>query len=610
MANDTRTTPRTPEELREHLLESQYGARIMAATQRSLSGAMRRFGLDLVAHPARTLRATADLAMREATVTAHAASRLMGADPKPLVEASAGDRRFTDRGWQENPFLHQLVEGYLVWAEWWRENLEKSGLGPTDRLRARFALNNGLDMMSPSILPMVNPAVIKEAIDTGGLSWLRGMRTMAEDMVGNNGRPGQVDSSGFELGRNLAATPGRVVYRNRLIELIAYEPQTEKVHEIPVLACPPWINKYYIFDLAPGRSWLEYIVQNGFTVFVMSYRNPDASMASLTMDDYLVDGVLAAMDQVQRLTGAPRVNLIALCIGGTYAVLAAAHLAAKGQADRLGCVTLTNTLVDFSEPGDLGVFADEGTVRHLEEAMKRKGYFEASQMASTFDWLRGNDLIWNYVVSNWHMGRKPPSFDILAWNADSTNMPATMHIQYLKSLYLENRLSRPGAFTIAGTPIDLSKVRTPFYVLGAEADHITLWKGTYRTTQLLRGEMRYVLTNSGHIAGPLNPPGSPKSVHWTNDALPADPDRWRAGATRHEGSWWVDWVGWLSARSGATVTPPVLPSGEPAPGRYVRNQTGPEFAPPPRPRPPAAATRRSPRRAGTQPAPAPAAPAR
>jgi polyhydroxyalkanoate synthase len=611
----------TMDEMREGLSEAQYGARMAGATASSFSGALRRLAVDMAAHPAATLRSTADLALRQGTVAAHTMSRLMGANPEPVVAAAAGDRRFADRAWRDNPFLRQLLESYLVTSQWWRDRVDESNLGTADRRRARFAVNAMLDALAPTNVPMVNPAVVKEAIDTGGMSWMRGMTTMLQDAVRNGGRPQQVDSSPFELGRDLAATPGRVVMRNRLIELIAFEPQTETVHEVPILCSPPWINKYYIMDLAPGRSWIEYMVKNGFTVFVISYRNPDASMASMTMDDYLVEGVLAALDQVQRLTGAPRVNIAGLCLGGTYAVLAAAHLAAKRQADRLGWVTITNTLVDFSEPGDLGVFVDAGGVQRLEQAMSRKGFLDASQMATTFDWLRGNDLVWNYVVSNWFMGRKPPTFDILAWNADSTNMPAAMHSQYLHACYLENRLVRPGAFTIAGTPVDLSKVRTPFFVLGAEADHITLWTGTYRTTQVLGGEVHYVLTNSGHIAGVVNPPGAPKSVHWTNEKTPPDPQTWREGAIHHQGSWWEEWLRWTKERSGPMVAPPVLPPGEPAPGRHVRNQTGPEFtagveaaapaprrraAAPARPRSTRAGTRRSPKRAAATPPEAPA----
>jgi polyhydroxyalkanoate synthase len=568
----------TIDEVREGITEAQYGARMAGGTASSFSGALRKLALDIAAHPTTAVRTTADLALRQGTVAAHTVSRLMGADPTPVAAPPPGDRRFADRAWRDNPFLRQLLESYLVSVQWWRDRVEESHLDDADRRRARFALNAIADALSPTNLPLVNPAVVKEAIDTGGLSWMRGMSTMLQDAVRNRGLPQQVDSSAFELGRDLAATPGRVVMRNRLIELIAYEPQTEKVHEIPILCSPPWINKYYILDLAPGRSWIEYMVKNGFTVFAISYRNPDASMAALTMDDYLEQGVLSALDHVQRLTGAPRVNIAALCLGGTYAVLAAAHLAAKRQADRLGWVTITNTLVDFSEPGDLGLFTDAGSVQRLEKAMSKKGFLDASQMATTFDWLRGNDLVWNYVVSNWFMGRKPPAFDILAWNADSTNMPATMHSQYLHVCYIENRLVRPGAFSIAGTPVDLSKVRTPFFVLGAEADHITPWQGSYKITQRLGGEVTYVLTNSGHIAGVVNPPGAPKSAHWTNPKNSPDPVTWRQGAVHHQGSWWETWIRWAAERSGPMVAPPVLPAGEPAPGRHVRNQTGPEFA--------------------------------
>jgi polyhydroxyalkanoate synthase len=431
--------------------------------------------------------------------------------------------------------------------------------------------------MAPTNVPWLNPVVVREAMKSGGDSLVRGMENFLEDVRSNQGRPRQVGSSSFELGRNIGATPGRVVLRNELMELIAYEPQTAKVYSEPILCSPPWINKYYIMDLAPGRSYIEWAVTHGFTVFCISYRNPDASMAKFTMDDYLRLGILTALDRIQEITGAPRVNIAALCLGGTLAVLALAYLAAKGQSGRVGWTTLTNSLIDFSAPGDLGVFTDESTIERLEQRMNDRGYLEADAMSGTFDWMRANDLIWNYVVSNWFMGKKPPAFDILAWNGDSTRMPAAMHSQYLRSCYLNNLLVKPNAFTILGMPIDLGKIRTPLYVLGAESDHIAPWRSAYRTTQLAGGEATFVLTSSGHVAGIVNPPGNPKASYWTSGVVPkgTDADAWRAGAAKVAGSWWEHWVAWAQPRSGKSVAPPQLPAGDPAPGRYVRDETGP-----------------------------------
>ena len=382
-----------------------------------------------------------------------------------------------------------------------------------------------------------------------------------------------MDRDAFTVGVDLAATPGRVVLRNDLIELIAYEPQTKRVYAEPILFSPPWINKYYIMDLAPGRSLVEFAVQQGFTVFMISYRDGDESMADLTMDDYLRQGLLSALNRVEELTGAPRVNLLGLCLGGTMAMLTLAYLASRKESHRVGWTTLTNTLVDFADAGDLKSFTDEKTIAYLEKVMSKKGYLEASRMSGTFDWMRGNDLIWNYVISDWYMGRKPPAFDILAWNNDSTRMPATMHSQYMRACYLDNLLVTPGSFTIGGQPIDFGQVKNPLWVLGAEADHVAPWRATYRTTQLVGGEARFTLTSSGHIAGVVNPPDSPKAQHWVRDDCPADADEWMTGATQTQGSWWLDWVDWAKSRSGALVAPPRLPKGQAAPGAYVRGST-------------------------------------
>jgi len=543
----------------------QYGSEVAGVDMDGIGGSLFNALTALLRHPDQMVRAGAQLALSEATVVANAARLAAGGE----VALPERDKRFADRAWNENALLFLIAGGYLELSRNTRGLLDRIPLAPDTAAKARFGADFILDALSPANIPLVNPRAVKEAYDTGGRSVVKGLATFADDLLRNGGRPKQVDRSSFVLGENIAATPGRVVFGNDLMELIAYEPQTPKVHAQPILCSPPWINKYYIMDLAPNRSFVEYAVQNGFTVFMISYRNPDASMRDLGMDDYLQDGLLAALDKVQEITGAEKVNLVALCLGGLLATLGVAYLTATGQGDRIGGVTLTNTLIDYSEPGALGIFTGEKAIRRLEAKMNKKGYLEASTMASTFDWMRGNDLVWSYVVDSWFLGKKPPVFDILAWNADSTHMPARMHSQYLRSFYLNNLLITPGAYQVLGKPLDLGKIDTPLYVLAAEADHIAPWTASYRTTQLVGGPVRFVLSNSGHIAGIVNPPGNKKAEHWVGTELPPEPAQWKADATRHPGSWWVDWLAWAKHNSGAMVKPPTLPVGAPAPGRYV-----------------------------------------
>ena len=505
-----------------------------------------------------------------AGIPAAAAAALVG------PPQSGDDRRFADRAWRENPMLRSLVRAHREAGRWLQRAVERSGAPPAARRKAEFVAGMLTDSLAPSNIPWLNPAVVKEAIDTGGMSVLRGLRNAAGDLLHNGGRPRQVDVSGFEVGRTLAATPGTVVMRNSLIELIAYRPQTETVHEVPLLINPPWINKYYILDLAPGRSLIEYAVAHGLTVFVISYRDADAGMGSLTMDDYLRDGLLAALAAVEAMTRAPRVNLLGLCLGGLYCALLLGHLAARGELDRVGCVTLTNTMLDFTDPGVLGVFTDERSVGRLERRMAQRGYLRASDLQQTFDVIRANDLIWNYVVSNWYMGKEPPAFDVLAWNRDSTNMPARMHTQYLRACYIENRIAEPGAFSICGSPISLDDVTTPLYLLAAENDHIVPWRSSYRTTGLWGGPVRFALSNGGHIAGVVNPPTAKNAVYRVGDGTyPPDPDQWLRESVDTRASWWTDWLDWVVAASGPQVGARELRAGEPAPGRYVRGETGP-----------------------------------
>lgn len=556
--------------------ELQYGLDVTGLDPASLGDALRAVMADAMADPMRMAMWMTNVSMAEQGAAFNFLRRLSGEAVDGAPAPEAGDKRFTDAAWKNNPFLAGMLETYLARSHAAISFIEGSRLPDTTKRKAKFAVQLLNDALSPSNVPWINPAVVKEAMDTGGASLVRGMQNFMNDLKENRGVPRQVDSSNHKLGVNLAATPGRIVFRNELIELIAYEPQTSKVHAIPLLCSPPWINKYYIMDLAPNRSFVEWAVRNGHQAFMISYRNPDASMRDLLMDDYLRLGLLAALDAVERITGTKQTNIAALCLGGTLTLILLAYLAAHDQSDRIASATLTNSLVDFSEPGVMGVFTDESTIVRLEKRMNERGYLRSHEMAGTFDWMRSNDLIWSYVVNNWFMGKNPPSFDILTWNSDATRMPAAMHSQYLRACYLHNLIAQSGRFVILETPIDLGQIHTPLYVLGAESDHIAPWRSTYRTVNLVSSDdIKYTLTNSGHIAGIVNPPGNPKSRHWTksNAVRSESADEWRNSAQCINDSWWNDWADWAAKRAGAMVTPYDLPPGEAAPGRYVQNET-------------------------------------
>jgi polyhydroxyalkanoate synthase subunit PhaC len=501
-----------------------------------------------------------------------AAAAVWRGDPaEPPVPVSA-DRRFADPAWGSSPFFFALRQYYLAGSQLLTD-LVRAGEGNEQAdAKARLAAGFVLDALAPTNFLPTNPAALKRAIDTGGTSVLAGARNFITDLVGNGGMPRQVDASSFRLGENLAVTPGKVVFRNELMELIQYAPQTRKVRAVPLLASPPWINKYYVMDLAPGRSFLEWAVTHKHTVFAISYRNPDASMRGVTLDDYLIHGPRQAMDVIQDITGAPTIDIVGLCLGGALTAMLAAYMAATGDA-RLGSVTLLNTMLDYSEPGVLGAFTDERTVARLERQMAAAGYLDGRQMATTFDVIRANDLIFSYVVSNWLMGKQPPAFDILAWNADSTRMPAAMHAFYLRCLYVRNELAR-GVMELAGRRLSLADVTSDTYVVGAVNDHIVPWTTSYQATRLLGGDVRYVLSSGGHIAGIVNPPG-PKAWFETADGYPGGAEQWRASAASQAGSWWQDWADWAGPRAGALQVPPPMGSGQfptlgDAPGDYVR----------------------------------------
>jgi polyhydroxyalkanoate synthase subunit PhaC len=493
--------------------------------------------------------------------------------PSEGAAALAADKRFADPAWQHNPAFFAIGQAYFAAVRLTGDLLAAGGGDPQTDAKARLAADIMLAGLAPTNYFVTNPAALKHAFDTGGASVVAGARNFVDDVKNNRGLPRQVDTSSFEIGRNLAATPGKVVFRNDLMELIQYEPQTGQVHAVPMLASPPWINKYYIMDLAPGRSFLEWAVTHERTVFAISYRNPDASMRDVTLDDYLIHGPRTALDVIGDITGAPKTDIVGLCLGGALTAMLAAYLEATGD-DRIGSITLLNTLLDYSEPGVLGTFTDELTVSRLERQMRRRGYLDSRQMATTFDVLRPNDLIFNYVVSNWLLGQAPPAFDILAWNGDSTRMPAAMHAFYLRSLYQRNEFAR-GVMELAGQQLLLSGVKNDVYVVGAINDHIVPWHASYKATSLFGGDVRYVLSSGGHIAGIVNPPGPKAWYETASPPSPATSGQWREAATRHSGSWWEDWAEWAGERAGPAVQPPPMgseryPAITDAPGTYIR----------------------------------------
>lgn len=557
--------------LRELLSPDEVMARLDPA---AFSVALARFAISVASNPAPAARTTLRYAERAWWASMVSILRGAGMDLDGPAALPAKDPRFADPAWTDNALFYLCRQLYTLAESCTDELITEARLDERTRGKVRFAVGQLFAVFAPTNVPALNPKVLKKTFDTGGLSVLRGMRNMVRDGLTNSGRPRQLDPDKFTLGVNLACTPGKVVYSNRLMELIQYEAQTETVHQTPILFSPPWINKYYIMDLAPQRSLIEWAVQHGHTCFVISYRNPDEELRDVTMSDYLREGPAVALDVVADITGAQRVNLVALCLGGTLATALCAWLAARDER-RVNSLTLLNTMLDFSSPGELGVLTDPQTVDRLEKTMAERGYLPAESMRNTFDLLRANDLVWNYVVGDWMLGEEPKPFDVLRWNGDSTRMPAAMHTEYLRTCYVDNLLAR-GEMTLADRRLDLGKVTVDTYFVSAENDHIAPWKSVYAGARKVGGTVRFTLSNAGHIAGVVNPP-SPKSKHWvaTSTDLPEDPQRWRAHANEVLASWWEDWTEWIAERGGDQVPAPELgstnhPATADAPGTYVR----------------------------------------
>jgi polyhydroxyalkanoate synthase len=539
----------------------------------ALSGSLSRALVARARHPVAAAGLLSTHAARMTRAGAATAARTVGIDLAGPAAPDARDRRFTEAAWTENPAFYGLLQAYLLNRQLLSELVDGAGLDRVAQAKAAFAANLLADALAPTNFLPTNPAALRRAAETGGRSVVRGMRNMLSDLLTNGGWPRQVDTGPFTLGTNMAATPGQVVFRNDLIELIQYEPVTEQVHEIPLLMCPPWINKYYILDLAPGKSLVEWAVSHGMTTFAISYRNPDASMRNTGFDDYMIKGPRAALDVVREITGSATVNNLSVCLGGTLNTALLAYLDATGDRGLVNSSTTLNSLVDHSDAGTFSeVFTDERTVAGLERKMAKRGFLEASDMARTFDLLRANDLVFSYVTTGWLRGEPPPAFDLLAWNHDSTRMPAKMHTFYLRTCWIDNALAED-RLELCGERLAVSTIDVDSYIVAAAEDHIVPWRNSYRTTQLIKAPSRFVLSSSGHIAGIVNPP-NPKSRMWVNDDLPSDPDEWRAGATEHRDTWWNDWLQWIGPRSGEMRSPPPMGSTEhpvlaPAPGTYV-----------------------------------------
>ena len=526
----------------------------------------------LVRHPLSTARALGRWANGALVAAGVSAVRAVGATSPGPMPVPAKDRRFGDKTWNENAFFYWLLQNHLLREQLAKELLEAAQLEETMERKARMASQLLVDTFAPTNFFLTNPNALRRAFETGGLSALRGMRKWLDDVRTREGWPRLVDRSGFELGKNMACTPGQVVYRNRLFELIQYSPQTETVHSVPLLCSPPFINKYYIMDLAPGRSFVEWAVKNGHTTFCMSYRNPDESLRDVGFGDYLLEGPREALRVVKEITGAPKVNVAALCVGGTLATMLAAYLEAIGDKS-INSLTLMNTLVDFSEPGPLGAFTDRPTIERMIRRVERQGLLESEEMARTFNLLRPNDLYFNYFGSAWMMGEDPPGFDLLAWNDDGTNIPARLLSEYLRGCYLDNALARD-EMTIEGKRLRLGAVKQDTFIVGAVEDHITPWRSAFRTASLLGGKVQFVLSSSGHIAGVVNPP-SKSAAYWLHEHMHETPDAWHIASTQHQDTWWNSWARWMEPRSGKQVPPPAAPGSEEfppladAPGLYV-----------------------------------------
>jgi len=559
--------------------DSRAGPFSAASELTEASKTMADFWRHWMSEPTKLAEAQGSLMRSYMELWGNSVRRMMGEDVEPVAAPEPGDNRFKDPEWSSNPYFDFWKQAYLVTTNWAEGMLKNTG-GLDERTQAKteFYFRQLSSALSPSNFPMTNPEVVRETLQTNARNLVQGMSHLVEDMEKSSDlfKISQTDVSAFEVGRNLAVTPGKVVYQNEVIQLIQYAPTTDKVRETPLLIIPPWINKYYILDLTPAKSFVKFVVDQGFTVFLVSWVNPDHALSHKTFEDYMNEGILAAVDAVRRETGIQKCNALGYCVGGTLLAVTLAYLTARGE-DPINSASFLTTQVDFSKAGDLLVFIDDNQLASLEEMMAERGYLDGSRMASVFNMMRPRDLIWPYVVNNYLLGKKPFPFDLLYWNQDSTRMSPANHNFYLREFYHENRFAK-GEMSLGGVKLNLKKVKLPVYELATKEDHIAPAKSVFIGAKLFGGPVEFVLAGSGHIAGVVNPPDKVKYQYWTASKAAADTvEDWLAMAREHPGSWWPHWAEWLAKHSGGWTIPrePGEKLGviEDAPGSYVKAKT-------------------------------------
>ncbi|MEK7990141.1 MAG: class I poly(R)-hydroxyalkanoic acid synthase [Thiotrichaceae bacterium] len=546
----------------------------------NINDAFQDFSFKLLSNPEQLVNAQISYWTEHYKLLENVTQRTLNPDLAPYIAPERGDRRFNDATWEQSPVFDYVKQAYLMTSRWLNEVVTMSELD-ADKNNARkveFYTQQLIDALAPTNFAATNPEVLALALETGGKNLLNGLNNFLADLERGDGKL-QIkmsDLDAFDLGKNIAMTPGKVIYQNDLMQVIQYSPSTEKVYKRPLLIVPPWINKFYILDLRPNNSFIKWAVDQGHSVFILSWINPDETYANKSFENYMLEGPIEALDVIEQATGEKEINAIGYCIGGTLLAATLAYMAEKGD-ERIVSATYFTTLLDFTDPGDLKLFIDEQQISAIEEKMDEQGYLDGSEMAGTFNMLRPNDLIWSFYVNNYLKGNQASAFDLLYWNSDSTRMPAKMHSFYLRNMYLDNLLKEPNGISLNGIDIDLGKVKTPTYFVSAHDDHIAPWKMTYEGTNLMAGPVRFVLGGSGHIAGIINPPDKNKYFYLTNNKAKTtkNPDTWIKSAKKNEGSWWPDWADWAKDHAGEEIDARIPGAGklaalEDAPGSYVK----------------------------------------